>query len=205
MKTLWPNPQRRQVPSPIRAAVNHYLLKLRYLNAETLGAAHSRRANPLLLPLHPSPLQMEIRPAGWLAFRVSTDYSPARSGGLFSAPPCSGSPSPAQPKSAQGGCHSGSITDCSPARSCGLLPAPPCSPSPAPPKSAPGGCHSWSITDCSPARSCGLLSAQPCSPSPAPAKPAPVGCHSESITDYNLTLLNNHSLSDPPCSSALVY
>ena len=96
-------------------------------------------------------------------------------------------------------------TDYSPARSGGLLSAPPCSPSPAPPKSAPGGCLSESITDCGPARSGGLLSAPPCSPSPVPPKSAPGGCLSESITDYNLTLFNNHSLPDPPCSPALAY
>ena len=83
------------------------------------------------------------------------DCSPARPGGLLSAPPCS--PSPTPPKSAPGGCLSESIIDCSPARPGGLLSAPPCSPSPAPPKSAPGGCLSESLTDCSPARPGGLL------------------------------------------------
>ena len=98
-----------------------------------------RRSEPLthvvqtpFFPFNRFRCKLEIRPT--TVAEPSTDYSPARSGGLLSAPPCS--PYPAPPKSTPVGCLSESITDCSPARSGGLLSAPPCSPYPAPPKSA---------------------------------------------------------------------
>ena len=74
-----------------------------------------RRSEPLthvvqtpFFPFNRFRCKLEIRPAP--VAEPSTDCSPARSGGLLSAPPCS--PSPAPPKSAPGGCLSDTKQPC---------------------------------------------------------------------------------------------